>query len=144
MKVYVATSWRNEQQPYIVAMLRAEGHDVYDFRESPGAFNWEQVDPSWRTWTPGQMIDAFYQPMPDQAFMADMTALRDCQVLVLLMPCGRDAHSEFGWAAGAGKRTVILLSEGEPPSLMHRMADRLVKSRSELLEVLRGWEVDHG
>ena len=42
---------------------------------------------------------------------------------VLLMPCGRSAHLEAGWAIGAGKPTAILLSAGEP-ELMYKMADR--------------------
>ena len=30
MKVYVASSWRNERQQEIVRALREAGHDVYD------------------------------------------------------------------------------------------------------------------
>jgi hypothetical protein len=33
VRVYVASSWRNGQQPAVVAALRAAGHEVYDFRE---------------------------------------------------------------------------------------------------------------
>ena len=32
MKIYVASSWRNAQQPAVVARLREAGHEVYDFR----------------------------------------------------------------------------------------------------------------
>lgn len=32
MRVYVATSWRNEFQPGVVAALREDGHEVYDFK----------------------------------------------------------------------------------------------------------------
>lgn len=37
-KIYVASSWRNSIQAEIVAALRAEGHEVYDFR-NPGPNN---------------------------------------------------------------------------------------------------------
>ena len=49
-RIYVATSWRNEEQPNMVNMLRADGHEVYDFRNPPGqaGFGWEQIDPEWR------------------------------------------------------------------------------------------------
>ena len=33
MKIYVASSWRNQHQPEIVTMLRANGFKVYDFRK---------------------------------------------------------------------------------------------------------------
>ena len=32
MKIYVAASWRTETQPEVVDALRANGHEVYDFR----------------------------------------------------------------------------------------------------------------
>lgn len=35
MKFYVASSWRNIEQPGVVAMLRHSGHEVYDFRNPP-------------------------------------------------------------------------------------------------------------
>lgn len=35
MKIYVASSWRNGRQPYVVDMLRERGHAVYDFRAVP-------------------------------------------------------------------------------------------------------------
>ena len=34
-KIYVASSWRNEYYPEVVAKLREAGHDVYDFRNPP-------------------------------------------------------------------------------------------------------------
>jgi nucleoside 2-deoxyribosyltransferase len=50
-----------------------------------------------------------------------MDALEDCDACVLVMPCGRSAHLEAGFAIGAGKPTAILISEGEP-ELMYKMA----------------------
>ena len=32
MKIYVASSWRCQFQPWAVQQLRALGHEVYDFR----------------------------------------------------------------------------------------------------------------
>lgn len=31
-KIYVASSWHNQDQPQIVRFLRNLGHEVYDFR----------------------------------------------------------------------------------------------------------------
>lgn len=37
MKIYVASSWRNERQPEVVEHLRSFGYEVYDFRNpAPG------------------------------------------------------------------------------------------------------------
>ena len=46
-RIYVASSWRNKYQPEVVAALRKEGHEVYDFRnpkDNPGGFHWADVD----------------------------------------------------------------------------------------------------
>lgn len=51
MRIYVASSWRNERQPEVVARLRAEGHEVYDFRRPNGqqdGFHWSEIDPEWQ------------------------------------------------------------------------------------------------
>ena len=47
MKIYVASSWRNERQPEVVRCLRQRGHEVYDFRHpTPGdfGFRWSEID----------------------------------------------------------------------------------------------------
>jgi hypothetical protein len=35
VKIYVASSWRNAEQPEIVGLLRDLGHEVYDFKNPP-------------------------------------------------------------------------------------------------------------
>ena len=52
MKIYVASSWRNEYYPDTVKTLREAGHDVYDFRNPPGGgngFHWSDVADDWRS-----------------------------------------------------------------------------------------------
>ena len=58
-RIYVASSWRNEYYPEVVAKLREAGHDVYDFHN-------------------------------------DIEAMEACDVCVLVLPCGRSAHTEAG------------------------------------------------
>lgn len=43
MKIYVASSWKNRVQPHVVKMLRAFGHEVYDFK-NPGAVKCKECD----------------------------------------------------------------------------------------------------
>lgn len=125
MKIYVASSWRNELQAGAVTTLKAAGHDVYDFRNpEPGdnGFHWSEIDPAWKSWSPEAFTRCLSHPLAAAGFRKDMDALHDCDACVLVMPCGRSAHLEAGWAAGAGKRLLILLSDGEP-ELMYRMAE---------------------
>jgi nucleoside 2-deoxyribosyltransferase len=124
MKIYVASSWRNDRQPKVVEILRMQGHEVYDFKNpAPGnhGFHWSEIDPNWQQWTPAQFQEALGHHVATAGFKLDMDALEACDACVLVMPSGRSAHLEAGYAIGAGKPTAILLAEGEP-ELMYKMA----------------------
>lgn len=141
LRIYVASSWRNELQPGVVQALRAEGFDVYDFRHpEPGndGFHWSDIDPEWQTWAPEQFRASLNHPVALRGFRCDFDAMLWADVCVLVMPCGRSAHLEAGWFAGAqGKSLVILLEDGEP-ELMYAMAGYLCCDLGEVLDALRG------
>ncbi|HDZ25769.1 hypothetical protein LCGC14_1796120 [marine sediment metagenome] len=48
-KIYVATSWRNPVQPYMIEILKLHEHKVYDFREK--GFHWSDIDSNWELWS---------------------------------------------------------------------------------------------
>ena len=55
MRIYVASSWKNEYYPEVVLRLRESGFDVYDFRNPPSGgngFHWQDVSDKWLDWTP--------------------------------------------------------------------------------------------
>lgn len=146
MNIYVASSWRNAQQPSVVEALRKAGHEVYNFRTAstdpkvaPRGFHWSDIDPDWKTWSPAVFRDALEHPIARAGFARDMNALKACDACVLVLPCGRSAHLEAGWAAGAGKTTIVLLADGEP-ELMYRMNTFLCCTIEEVIYslVLRG------
>ena len=160
MKIYLASSWRNQRQPAVLAALRAAGHDVYDFRNpAPGdnGFSWSEIAEHWIDWTPAEFIRALEHPVAHRGFSFDMNALRWCDACVLLLPCGRSAHLELGWACGAGKLTVVLVEEilpeprihqerfastqarGWEPELMYKMCDLITDSLDVAIARLRLW-----
>lgn len=124
-RIYVASSWRNDRYPFIVSELRRWGHDVYDFRNpGPGnhGFHWSEIDPDWKRWTPAQFKDALDHELAVTGFGCDFAALQWADTVVLVHPCGRSAHLEAGWAAGAGRELHVLLALGDEPELMLKMA----------------------
>ena len=125
MKIYVASSWRNRWQPEVVASLRGAGHEVYDFRHpvaGDDGFNWRQVHAKpVDEWLPADYQEALRHPRARESFELDMGALRSADAVVLVLPCGNDAHLEMGWAAGAGKRTVVFIVDEFRPGLMYLM-----------------------
>ena len=52
-----------------------------------------------------------------------MTALRECEACVYVMPCGVSASLEAGWAKGAGKPLIVFVPGLKEPDLMVKMAD---------------------
>lgn len=74
--------------------------------------------------------------MVQSGFNVDMAALQRCDVVVCVLPCGRSAHLELGWAVGAGKRTILLLAGENEPELMNLMVGRLATSVDEVIEAL--------
>ena len=138
--VYVASSWRNPMQPAVVATLRAAGIDCYDFRnpEAGTGFAWREVGLEQNAFGEVQQPDylaALEHPRSIEGFDSDFAAMQRADTFVLVLPCGRSAHLELGWAVGAGKRTAILLDDPCTPELMYRMVDHLAPSVFDLL----GW-----
>lgn len=140
-RIYVASSWRNPYQQNVVARLRMDGHEVYDFRNPDhgrGGFSWSDIDPDWQSWSPEAYRKVLLNsPIAAQGFLTDFRAMIWADTCVLVMPCGRSAHLELGWCAGAGKRTIVLLSDGEP-ELMNLLADEICISIDEMRASLRG------
>jgi nucleoside 2-deoxyribosyltransferase len=125
MRIYVASSWKNVEQIAVVRALQACGHEVYDFRHpAPGntGFSWSEMDPLWRQWTPDDYRKALQHPIAMKAYAFDVGALQSCDVCVLVLPSGRSASWEFGYAMGRGKRGYVLQMEKDEPELMYSEA----------------------
>lgn len=137
-KIYVASSWRNERQAEVVELLRRSGHQVYDYKNpAPGVsgFSWSEIDPDWKDWDVEEYRTALDHPIAKRGFANDFNAMKWADTFVLVLPCGRSAHLELGWACGMGKQTLVLLEEMEP-ELMVKMVDHLCVSMDEVLDIL--------
>ena len=121
LNIYVASSWRNQLQPAVVEALRELGHDVYDFRNPPGrsGFGWEQIAADWRSWSAEESRQALRHPIARAGFVADMYALATCDACVLVLPSGRSASFELGYAMGQEKAGYVLQLEPAEPELMY-------------------------
>ena len=135
-RIYVASSWRNPYFPEVITRLRESGHEVYDFRNPPhggAGFHWTDIDPNAPAWTYAQYAEGLHHPLAERQFQADIDALTWADTCVLVLPCGRSAHTEAGWMAGAGKRVVAYLPEMVEPELMYKLFDGVAGSLEELV-----------
>jgi hypothetical protein len=148
VRIYVASSWRNEFQQFVVGALRALGHEVYDFRgpgdgwgaggDVPGGFGWSEIDQNWQSWPSDveRYIRGLDHPRAIEGFRRDMDALERCDACVLVNPCGQSAHAELGWACGAGKITAVYCPAIREPDLMVKMADLVTASITDVYAFL--------
>lgn len=144
MKIYLASSWRNEAQPEILSLLTRAGHDVYDFRNPASmntGFSWREVHPEWKVWNAQQFRDGLAHPVAQAGFRLDRAALDWAEAGVLLLPCGKSAHLEAGYLAGQGKPVIVLLTEAiVEAELMYLLCHSIATNRPELLQILRHLE----
>ena len=77
-----------------------------------------------------------YYPKAVRQFHNDIKAMEACDACVLVLPCGRSAHTEAGWFAGRGKKTVVYIPERLEPELMYKLFDGVCCTMEELVETL--------
>ena len=138
-KIYVASSWRNAYYTEVVARLREAGHEVYDFRNPPSGdpgFKWSSVDEDFMEWTPQHYREMLEHPKAVRQFGNDIRAMEECDTCVMVLPCGRSAHTEAGWFAGRGKLTLAFIPERQEPELMYKLFSGVCCTMEELIEEL--------
>ena len=146
MKIYVASSWRNEYQQSVVQKLREANHEVYDFKTDGKPFDWKDTEFNWKG-TTNDVIERFKSVLKhslvNEAFNADIQALRRADVCILVLPCGNSAHLEMGWAVSNNVHTIIYIPSGTSldfdPELMYKMCDHISTSIDDVIEYLRGF-----
>lgn len=139
MRIYVASSWRNTYYPDVVEQLRRAGFDVYDFRNPPSGdpgFHWTDVAPDCMEWTPDEYKAHLVHPLAERQFHNDIEAMSGCDACVLVLPCGRSAHTEAGWFAGRGKKVVAYVPEKIEPELMYRLFSSVATTMDEVIAAL--------
>jgi hypothetical protein len=145
VKIYLASSWRNAAQAAVLQALRNEGHMVYDFKnpkEGDDGFDWKQVGMTVAadgTVTPHELEQGLTHPRAVDGFQNDFGAMQWSDACVLLLPCGRSAHLEAGWMAGAGKPVFVLAPENvaariEPELMYKLLGPRIYLSAERLLK----------
>lgn len=136
LKVYLIGALKNRTIIELANSIRELGYDVFDDWISPG----EEADEKWQAYEAQRgrsYLEAINGHHADTVFNYDLKHLIEADIAVLVMPCGKSGHLEFGWCAGEGKQCYVLFNE-EPEryDIMYRFADDIFMSSKELLSVL--------
>lgn len=139
LKVYISSSWKNRDRVrYTADAIRLQGHEVYDFTDPkcregipeipPEKFP-DEFDPSRHNYR--EYING--TPEWRQAVLRNRRALEWCNVVVLLLPCGLDAHADAFYGLGRGSALAIV---GQPKAgervPTHMWADAFLDHDNEI------------
>ena len=89
-------------------------------------------------WSPQQYRENLNHPKAVRQFGNDIETMESCDACVLVLPCGRSAHTEAGWFAGRGKKVIAYIPEKQEPELMYKLFDGVCCTIEELIEALNG------
>lgn len=143
MNVYISSSWKNREAVRGLAVdLRNRGHIVYDFTDPscrqmpeipPERFP-EQFDPEKHLYS--EYIESVREWR--DAVNCNRRALDQCDMVILLLPCGTDAHADWAYGVGLGKRSIVV---GQPKAgdrtPTHLWSDAIIDSVPEAIKYLR-------
>lgn len=138
VQVYIGGALANAEIVRITALLQ-KVPGVVPFSEwyTPGA----EADVKWRDYELALGHDyrtALRRPAAQNTFAFDKRHIDASEVFVMVLPCGKSAHMELGYAIGKGKKGIIYMpSEPDRWDVMYGFADAVVMTDDELIsEVL--------
>lgn len=130
MKIYIASSWKNQHAVEMLTdMLRALGHEVISFIE-------KAVCDEGRGGLRFDVEKWIASEDGESKFAYDTAGAMEADLVVYIGPSGTDAWAEVGAAWASGVIIYGLWSKGEPAGLMRRMMDKWFADFRQLLEAV--------
>lgn len=127
MKIYIASSWKNQHSvEMLTALLRERGHEVKSWVEQNYGEGYGAQKPmNFELWV--------HTESAQKSFDFDTTGAMECDTLIYIGPAGKDAAAECGMAYAKGVRMLALYAKGEDFGLMRKMFSRWYDHYTELL-----------
>jgi len=111
VKIYLAGSWKNAKTILIIRdILKGDGHQVDCFASEDNgriSFDWSKLDDIQDKLPEMDAKDVLEVSRVQEAFKEDKKWLDWCETCLLILPSGKSAHLEAGYAKGQGKKLVI-------------------------------------
>lgn len=118
------------------------GFEVYDFKHPNGeaGFQWSRIEEKWQGWSMKEYREALKTEYAQFGFNRDFDAMKEADICVLCLPCGRSAHLEAGWMKGAGKKVIAYIPQDVKiePELMYGLLDGIAISIQDVEQMLKG------
>lgn len=127
MKILVLSAYKNPYVATVLRDLRAAGHST--------SFVQQLASDEFRT-SIEDVMSVCNDPYEVMTAKHEMTAIRNCDVCVLVTPASSSSFVQFGYSAACGKPTVILIMEPQKPERMFGLASARCLSIQSLIETL--------
>ncbi len=132
MKIYIASSWKNQHAvEMLTSLLREKGHEVLSFIENnygEGHNHIAKVPMPFEEWVESD------QAM--RSFDYDTNGATKSDLVIYIAPSGKDAAAECGMAWAKGIPIIGLHAKGEDFGLMRRMMHDWVNRYTEVLTLV--------
>lgn len=144
MKIYIASSWKNEDfVSHLAFFLRERKHEVDAFVDSSKGryvFHWsEMLDSPDKSKSELDAITFLQDERSQKAFKEDKKWLDWCECVVLVLPAGRSSHLEAGYIKGQRKKLIIFAPSGFPKGefdVMYGFADLMTEKTGDIYKYL--------
>lgn len=135
--VYLIGALKNKRVPDVGNALRARGFDVMDEWFTPG----EHADTNWQAYERlrgRSYAEALKGRAATNIFLFDRAYLDLTDAVVLIMPAGKSAMIELGYAKGRGIPAYIFLDGADPDryDVMPNFADGVFSTEEDLFKAL--------
>lgn len=122
MKIYIASSWKNEHAVVMLTeLLRARGHDVKSFIENQHGE--QAAGQALHDGKPMPFDEWCHSERGTKSFAFDTHWATHADLVIYLGPSGKDAAAEVGAAWSRGVCVLGLWAKGEDFGLMRRMIE---------------------
>lgn len=139
-KIYLASSWKNEDMIKQLAFTLKELHFQVDcFADDSNGrfvFHWTKFTGDLKDLDAKSFLE---HPDTKKAFKEDVKWLNWANLTILVLPAGKSAHLEAGYTAGKGKDLIIYAPNGFVKGdfdVMYGFARKLIDNFEDLLREL--------
>lgn len=131
MKIYIASSWKNQHGvEMLTALLREKGHEVISWIENNYGESHNHVTKEFpfEEWVNSEQAN--------QSFVFDTTGATKSDLVIYYGPAGKDACAEMGAAWASDVPIIGLFAKGEDLGLMRKMVTKWYSRYMDLLNDL--------
>lgn len=139
--VYISSSWKNREKVREIAQfLEKNGLKVFDFTNSKNRTYKEVPPETVPDFDPDQhnYFEYLFKTPYVAAVEENYRAIQDSKVILLLLPCGCDAHADWALGVGMGKPTIILGHPNKGERMpVHIWADEFLDTTEGLITSIK-------